>query len=469
MRIAIIGGGIAGLSAAWELEKRRRSGVPLEYRLFEREPRLGGVIQSERLPDGSILEFGPDSFLTQKSWAAALCHELGLADELIASNDAHRRTFILVRNRLRALPPGLQFFIPTRLAPLATSSLFSLRTKLHCAREYLLPPRESGTPDESVAQFVERHFGREMVDRVADPLLSGIYGGRAEELSVRAVLPRMLQIEAQHRSLIRGMLAIRKKQNASAAPAPLFTALKRGMQQMTDAIAAQLNREWLNLNTAVSALELNKDHWHVSSGGKCDIFDAVVLALPAWAAAGLLRGVSPAMTEHLAAIPYTSSITVNLGFDAAAVATIPDGFGFLVPRSEGRRMLACTFVHNKFPNRVPAGRALLRCFFAADGSHSHLLQLTDDQLTVIALRELREILGISAQPDVVRLCRWWRAMPQYSPGHLQRVAEIERLQHDLPGFRLAGNFLRGIGVPDCVRSGGEAAAQLLESAEPAPK
>lgn len=461
MKIAIIGGGIAGLSAAWELEKRRRAGADVEYRLFEREPRLSGVIRTERLSDGSILEAGPDSFLTEKPWAAALCRELGLGDQLIHSSDAARRTFILVRNKLRPLPDGLQFFVPTRIAPVAMSALFSPVTKLRFVREYFFPPNPASTADESVADFVERHFGREVVESLADPLLGGIYGGRAEQLSVRAVLPRMVQMEAEHRSLIRAMLSARKKAAATPRPpVPLFTTLRDGMQQMTEAVAAQLNPAWLRTRVVVRDLAFREQQWRVQLGDTAEIFDGVVLALPAWAAAELLRSAAPELCAQLAGVNYSSSVTVNFAFSAAKMGKLPGGFGFLVPRNEGRRMLACTFVHNKFPHRSPAGRLLFRCFFAAQGSDEELLGSSDDQMTSVARKELGEIIGITAPPDEVRIARWRRAMAQYAPGHLERVAEIERLRKSLPGLALAGNFLRGIGVPDCVKTGAEAAAEM---------
>lgn len=477
MKIAIIGGGIAGLSAAWELEKHRRSGADIEYRLFEREPRLGGVIQTERLPDGTIFESGPDSFLTEKPWAAALCRELGLADQLIGSNDASRRTFILVRNRLQPLPDGLQFFVPTRIAPIATSALFSAKTKLRFLREYLSPPRGATDKDESVASFVERHFGREVVERLADPLLSGIYGGTADQLSVRAVLPRMAQMEAEHGSLIRAMLSARKKARSSSGP--LFTTLRGGMQQLANAVTAQLNAAWLHTGTPVDALEFREQQWYVRFGRSTELFDAVIVAVPAWAAADLLRSISANLAAQLAAIPYSSSITVNLAFDAARVGNLPAGFGFLVPRSEDRKMLACTFVQNKFAHRAPPGRLLFRCFLAAQEntrgsgcprtdrtSEPRVLKLPDDELLAITRTELCDILGIAVAPDVVRIARWRRAMPQYAPGHLDRVTEIENLLAELPGMALAGNYLGGIGVPDCVRSGAETAKSLVTSRQP---
>ncbi|MBV8207753.1 MAG: protoporphyrinogen oxidase [Acidobacteria bacterium] len=466
MKIAIIGGGIAGLSAAWELEKRRRAGLQVEYRVFERNAELGGVIRTRRLSDGSLFEEGPDSFLTEKPWAADLCRELGLADELIGSNDAARRTFILLRDRLRPLPDGLQFFVPTRILPVAGSALFSFRTKLRFAREYVAPPAPLGGGDESVAAFVARHFGHEVVETLADPLLGGIYGGSADQLSVRAVLPRMVTMESQSGSLIRAML--RARRNLRTPPGrPLFTALRRGMQQMTDALAAQLNASWVHRGVAVSSVGRDGENWLVGAASGPQSFDAIIMAVPAWASANLLRSVSPGLSAGLASIPYSSSAIVNLAFDAARIGQSPEGFGFLVPRSEGRAMLACTFVQNKFPHRAAPGMALYRCFFAAPEDEGRLLGMNDSELTATALGELREIAGVKAPPCSVHVTRWERAMAQYAPGHLETVTEIERLRVQCKGLGLAGNFLQGIGVPDCVRTGAQAALALAGSPQPA--
>jgi len=376
MRTAIIGGGIAGLAAAFELEKARAAGADVAYTLFESRDKLGGSLASE-IVNGVVLERGPDSFLTEKPAAAELCRELGLGGELIPSNDAARKTYILVKNRMVALPDGLMFLVPTKLIPTALTRLFSLTTKIRMGLELLHPPRPS-EQDESVAALVERHFGTEAVDRLADPLLSGIYGGDAAELSARTVLPRLVEMETQYGSLTRGMLAAHRKMRArakeaaknsgavgtSARPAAraIFTSLRGGMQQFVDALAARLAPGSVRLSTAVSALAKTEKGWTVEAGGVAESYDAVIVASPAWAASVLLKGVDAALSEELSGIPYSSSITVNLVYDEAALGALPDGFGFLVPASEGRAMLACTFVHRKFLGRTPAGKAVLRAF-----------------------------------------------------------------------------------------------------------
>ena len=462
-RIAIIGGGISGLSAAFEIEQRRRSGADVDYVLYEASPRLGGVLRTEHI-DGCVVEAGPDSFVTEKPWAADLCRALGIGDQLIGSNDADRKTYILTRGRLVEMPDGLMFMVPTKILPTGLSPLFSLKTKLRMTQELFHPPR-AVDHDESVATFVERHYGSEMVDRLADPLLSGVYGGESANLSVRAVLPRFAEMEKTHGSLGRAMLAARKKmrQKSSGPPKPaptLFTSLRDGMQHLAETVVTQLTPASLLVNAPVQALQREAGTWVVSAGMQSDQFDAVIVALPGLAAANVLCMVGPELSIELAAIQYSSSITVGLGYDREVRQSLPPGFGFLVPRSEGKRLLAATFVHNKFPHRAPEDRALLRCFFAGSNAEN-VWQLSDGQIVGIVRTELQQILGLRAEPLFARVYKWKSAMAQYSVGHLERLDRIERLRQQLPGLALAGNAYRGIGVPDCVRSGREAVKQFV--------
>jgi oxygen-dependent protoporphyrinogen oxidase len=458
-RIAIIGGGISGLAAAFALEQRRQAGAPLEYAVYEASPRFGGVLLTEQV-DGCVVEAGPDSFLTEKPWAADLCRRIGLADQLTASNDAARKTYILLRNRLVPLPDGLMFMVPTKLMPALISPLFSAGAKRRMAREWFQSPCSSHG-DETVASLIERHYGAEMVDRLADPLLAGVYGGQASQLSVRAVLPRLAEMESKYGSLGRGMLAARRNVKPSAPQQPsIFTSLKGGMQQLADTVLRQLPPDNLHAKSLVEAIQRQDRGWVVSAGYASDHVDAVIVATPAPAAARLLEMVSPKLVAELRGISYTSSVTVALGYEKAVCRALPPGFGFLVPRSEGRRMLATTFVHNKFPHRAPQDRALLRCFFGGSRDEP-VLELSDEEILRLVREELRQILGLVAQPLFVRLYRWPAAMAQYTVGHLERLKRIEELRKPLPGLALAGNGYRGIGVPDCIRSGEEAVAQIL--------
>lgn len=464
-RVAIIGGGIAGLSAAFYLEKARRGGSQLEWTLFEKSARLGGVIQTEYC-DGYVLEAGPDSFLTVKPDGAQLCRELGIGDQLIPSNDAERKTYILVHGRLTPLPDGLQFMVPTRVGPMVTTPLFSWGTKLRMAVE-IFSAKGIERPDESVADFVRRHFGQEMVDRVAEPLLAGVYGGNAESLSMRAVLPRFVDMEREHGSLVRATLRARS-QNQSAAQKekepgaknpPLFTSLKNGMQQLLDALVAQLPANAVRLGQHDLALRRSGEEWLVECADGRQRYDAVLLAAPAPASAELLRPVQPGITALLAKIQYTSSVAVALAYDKI---DHPPGHGLLVPRSEGRKLMACTFVHKKFAHRAPEGSALLRCFISSSRVQD-VLSYSDQALREIVTEELKEILGITALPKFMRVFRWQCALPQYATGHLESAAVVEKLLAETPGLQIIGNSFYGIGIPDCIRSARVAVEKMITS------
>jgi protoporphyrinogen/coproporphyrinogen III oxidase len=457
-RIAIVGGGISGLAAAFALEERRRAGEALQFAVYESGPRFGGVLLTEQV-EGCLVEAGPDSFLTEKPWAADLCRRLGIADQLIGSNDGDRKTYILVKGKLVPMPDGLMFMVPTQLSPALLTPLFSASTKLRVAREWWYPARQSDG-DESVAALVERHYGAEMVDRLADPLLAGVYGGEASQLSARAVLPRFVEMESKYGSLGRGMLAARKNVKRSQPGLPIFSSLKGGMQQLAEALVNGLSPDVLRANAPVQAVQRQDRGWVVSAGYASDRFDAVIVATPASAASQLLEIASADLASELRAISYSSSVTVALGFDKSVRATLPPGFGFLVPRREGKRLLAATFVHNKFPHRAPADRALLRCFLGGSRDEQ-VLQLADENILDIVRDELRQILGVKADPLFTRLYRWKGAMAQYTVGHLERLQRIETLLRQLPGLALAGNGYRGIGVPDCIRSGETAVQKLL--------
>src|SRR5437667_7840989 len=459
-RIAIIGGGISGLTAAFTLEQRRRAGVPLEYVLYESSSRLGGVISTERV-DGCVVEAGPYSFLTEKPWATDLCRELGLEDQLIGSNDTERKTYILLKGRLVPIPDGLMFMVPTRILPVVFSPLFSPVTKFRMAREWFQSPASSGK-DESVAKFVERHYGSELVERLADPLLSGVYGGDSSQLSVRAVLPRFAQMEASHGSLGRAMLAARKKivHASNGPPRPLFTFLKDGMQQMANALAARLSAPSICLSTPVRQLKFKEDGWMVSAAGARELFDSLIIATPAHTAAVILQSVSTELADELRGVRYTSSIPATLGYGHSVRSSLPPGFGLLVPHSEGRRLLAATFVHNKFSHRAPEDRSLIRCFLGGT-HHDGILQNSEGEIQVTVRRELEQILGIRAEALFVRIYKWKKAMAQYGIGHSARIEHVRKLLAMMSGLALAGNAYGGIGVPDCVRSGSEAVTKVL--------
>ena len=381
-----------------------------------------------------------------------------------------------MNNRLVALPDGLMFLVPTKLVPTALTRLFGLRTKIRMGFELLHPPRPSGG-DESVAALVRRHFGQEAVDRLADPLLSGIYGGDAEQLSAQTVLPRMVEMETKHGSLTRGMLAAHKRMRDAAkkaatekqgqpkrsAPA-IFTALRGGMSQLVDALVARIDPANLRTGTPVSAIKKTGAGWSVEASGTRDEYEGLIMAAPAWAAGDLLRPVDAALGTELGGIPYSSSITLNLVYDEAKIGALPEGFGFLVPAVEGHAMLACTFVHRKFLGRTPPGKAVFRAFLGGMNGEA-LLAESDEALIAAVRREMSEILGpevfsAAVEPEHAQVSRWRRAMAQYAVGHKERMQRIAARVAELPGLRLVGNAYDGIGVPDCIRLGRQAAREL---------
>jgi protoporphyrinogen/coproporphyrinogen III oxidase len=461
LRVAIVGGGISGLTTAFYLEQERRRGAPIEIVVFESTPRFGGVIQTERV-EGCIIEAGPDSFLTSKPWARQLCDDLRLSSQLIGPRDAERKTYILVNGKLEPIPPGMQMMVPTKLAPVLSSRLFSAGTKWAMLREYLAPPEPLGADeDESVASFVSRHFNAEMVERLADPLLSGIYGGDASRLSARATLPQMIDSEYRYHSLVRGALAARNAHEDKTPPQPLFTSMRDGMQRIVDSLVRQLPREMLRSSRPVETLTPRDPGWQLISSGVVEDFDHVILALPSYASGKLMAVVpgSERLVEILSELSYSSAVTVALTFNSAEI-NLPEGFGFLVPHSSGRQMMACTFTHRKFEHRAPEGTALLRVFLGGTRNPA-IVERSDTEIIETVRTELREILGVAAEPRIARVFKWRNAMAQYEVGHLLRIARLEMHMQRFPGLHLTGNAYHGIGIPDCVRLGRAAADAIM--------
>ncbi|HXE74199.1 MAG TPA: protoporphyrinogen oxidase [Candidatus Xenobia bacterium] len=452
-RIVVIGGGISGLAAACDLSKARRAGGSLEEYLVEASPRLGGAILTEQVR-GCIVEAGADSFLTEKREAAQLCEELGLGSDLIGSNDSQRKTYILHRGRLEALPEGLEFFLPVRVGSILGTSLLSWRDKLAAALETFQRPRSR--PDESVASFVERHFSRGLLENIVDPLLNAVYGGDPAQLSARAVLPRMVEMEARYGSLTRAMRK-RKRPTGDGARPPLFTTLRSGLATLVSALEAQLDPTRVFRGKHVTGLEKSATGYRLRLGSTEALeAEGVILALPAHESARLLRPLDPILAESLNGIPYSSSLIVAVGYDAAQVRRLPQGFGLLVPRKEPTRLCACTFLDQKFPQRAPPGRLLLRCFYGGTRDEG-AVSLSDADVQQVVRADLRTILGITAEPLFVKVYRWPKAIAQYTVGHLERVAVIRARLAQHSGVFLAGNALDGIGVSDCIASGRVAA------------
>jgi oxygen-dependent protoporphyrinogen oxidase len=456
-RVVIIGGGISGLSAAYYLA---RGGVPST--ILESRPRLGGVIQTERV-EGCTLEAGPDSFLSAKPAAFDLIRELGLADQVIGSNDRLRVTYVRKGGRLLPLPDGLMMIVPTRILPLLTTSLLGWKTKLRMGMELLRAPRPK-PGDESVADFIQEHYGTEAVDYLAEPLLSGIYGGNPSQLSVTSVLPRFVELANQYGSLTRGVLAARAKAGRGARnPAPLFRTLKGGLGQLVDAIAGAISGKVEVRQCRAQIIERAEAGFRIKldDGGWLEA-DQVVVACEAHSGSALLAGVDGRLADLLGTVPYSSSMTVALGFDAADFARPPHGFGFLVPKKERQRLVACTWVGTKFPYRVPEGKVVARCFLGGM-EDAGVLGESDEAVGDAVTRELQEIAGFTARPRFTRIARWPRAMAQYTVGHPQRLAEMQARTPPAGGIHLAGNAYEGIGIPDCIRMGRQAAARILET------
>lgn len=457
-KVVIIGGGISGLSAAYFLAKRGIGST-----IFESRPRLGGVIQTEHVA-GCTLEAGPDSFISAKPAALELIRELGLAGEVIGSNDFSRKTYVWKQGRLLPLPEGLMMMVPTKIMPLLATPLLGWSTKARMGLELFHPPRRH-SEDQSVSAFITEHYGPEAVDYLAEPLLSGIYGGNPDDLSVTSVLPRFLSLAQRYGSLTRGVLIERAKTERAKAgnnhvpPAPLFRTLKGGLGQMVDALIASIRDTIEVCHRRVDAVERTEPGFHVRAGGDWIAAEHVIVACEAHSAASLVEALDGRLAELLAAVPYSSSMTVALGFNANDLAERPRGHGFLVPKKERRHLMACTWVGEKFPFRVPDGTVVARCFLGGTDD-AGVLDTSDETVAAIVSSELREIAGIRAAPKFVRIHRWPRSMAQYTVGHPQRAAEIEARAKAIPGLALAGNAYDGIGIPDCIRLGKKAAAGI---------
>jgi protoporphyrinogen/coproporphyrinogen III oxidase len=474
--VVIIGGGITGLSTAYALQERARlAGIPLACTLVEARERLGGVILTERV-DGFVIEAGPDSLLTQKPWGLELCHRLGIGNRLVGTNDRQRTVYILWGGRLQPLPAGLMLIVPTRLGPLLRNQLLSWPGKIRMGLEYLLPPRPSNR-DESLAAFVRRRLGSEALDKIADPLLAGIYAGSSHDMSLLATFPRLRELEVTHGGLIRGMLAQRRTfhQASSAhspAPTALFMAPQGGMVEIVEALCSHLDQVVLRLGETVQRVLPHSNSAAGAQGYAVHLdrattlqAEAVVFATPAHITARLVEGFHPRLAEALGAIPYVSSATISLAYRRRDVPHPLDGFGFLVGKHEGRRITAATWSSSKFPHRAPADHVLIRSFVGGVGREP-LVWRDDAALSQLVCEELRGILGITTAPVLARVYRWGRANPQYLVGHLERIDAMEQMLAPYPGLFLAGSAYRGVGVPDCIHQGVLTAERLLTSFAP---
>ena len=454
-RVVIIGGGISGLAAAHRLLELGLD--QHQITLLEASSRLGGIIQTEQRA-GFVLERGPDSFISEKPEAVSLAKRLGIESRLIQTNEEFRRSFIVRNGRLRPVPDGFQLLAPSRIWPFISTDIFSVPGKLRMAVDLLLP-RQNGKEDESLASFVRRRLGREALERMAQPMVGGIYTADPETLSLRATLPRFLDMEQRHRSLILAMMrqGRAQKTGTSGARYSLFLSFDGGMEVLVSALTRAI--AGINLNTRVETISGDRDRWLINTNSGSSIeADAVCLALPAYVAAKLLENVNPRLASQLNRITYASTATINFAYPRAAIQHPLNGFGFVVPFIEKRSLIACTFSSVKFSGRAPEDHVLLRAF-AGGALQPEIFALDDLETRVEA--DLRELLGINQKPIFTETARWERSMPQYEVGHLDRVQAIEDAIRELPGLALAGNSYRGAGIPDCIRSGEAAAENLI--------
>lgn len=446
--IAIVGGGITGLVAAYRLRDWAR------VVLLEARDRLGGTIVTRR-DSGFLIEGGPDSFVVQKPWALDLCRELGLDGDLIPTR--HQRAFVYSRGRLHAIPEGMFLAVPTRVIPFAKSGLVSLPGKLRMALDLVLP--RGRDRDESIGSFVGRRFGREAVEKIAEPLLAGIFVAPADSLSLRSTFPRLAELEREHRSLI---WALRRRPSTSVGGS-LFRALRGGMSGLVDALRDRLGPA-VEVRTSAPARSVSRvgSKWRVDfEGGGIEAED-VVLACPAPAAARLLSEAAPSLAERIGAIPYVSTATVSLGYRAPSFRP-PQGTGFVIPRRERRRILACTWSSMKFEGRAPEDGLLVRCFFGGAGREAEATR-SDAELIRIAREELSALMGLQDEPAVTAVFHWPATNPIYRVGHEAKMAAIDRTLAAFPGLHLAGAGYRGVGIPDCVRDAAGIALRIAERA-----
>ena len=449
--VVVVGGGISGLAAAWELQRRG-----LSVRVLEAAPRAGGVIATERF-DGWVIDGGPDSLLVQKPAAVALCRELGIADRLV-STLLPRTAYILRDDRLHAIPEGSFLGFPITFRALAQSSLFSTGGKLRMASEVAIP-RGAGDEDESIGAFVRRRFGEEAVDYLAEPLLAGIHAGDVDRLSLRALFPRLLDAERQTGSVLRAFRALR----ITPSPQGAFASLPGGTGELVDTLMAALAPGTLILSARASDIRRGAAYVIESTAGRLEA-QAVILAVPAYVAGSLLRGFDTQLAALADAVPYASTATVAFGYRRDQVAHPLRGSGFVVPRVERSPLLAGTWVTSKWPGRAPDGHVLLRGFLGG-GRDPRRLEAGDDELIRLAREELTDLLGISGDPLFTRLHRWTRQSPQYEVGHLQRVATIEQRLASVPGMFLTGSGFRAIGIPDCIAHGRDTAGRAAAFVE----
>ncbi len=472
--IVIVGGGIAGLSAAYYASKQTITESKIT--LVEQSDYWGGKLVTERVPfDKSqfVIEGGPDTFVVTKPWGVKLCKELGIADRLRGTNPDTKKTYILKNQKLHELPGGLTMMVPTEFLPMIRTGLLSLPAKARMSLDFLLPPARANG-DETLGAFVTRRLGRAAYENLIEPLMSGIYAGDGDKLSLQSTFPYLRDLELEYGGLVKGALALRRERTRKASanegnPAPtpgsrsLFLTPQTGLAEIVEALVQHLESSGvaLHLHKAVNTIRQTPDGYLIIlSNGETLAANGVILATPSFITANLIESIAPDLAAELRPIEYVSTATVTLAFRKADLPKPLDGYGYVIPRREGRKALACTWTSTKFPHRAPEGYALLRVFIGRAGQEAEI-PWDDAGLLRLARDELNLTLGITAEPLLTRIYRWEKSMPQYNLGHQERLQQIERLLSAYPGIALAGNAYQGIGIPDCIHSGKLAAEKTL--------
>ena len=480
-RIIIIGGGVAGLGAAYKVTRAASEGHDIEFLLLEKDRRLGGKIQTEIVPDPLeegrfIVDGGPDCFLTEKPACHRIAKLTGIFGDELPTDESRKRTWILSHGKLHRLPDGIFMFAPTRFLPFATTGLFSWPGKIRMAMDLFIAPKQVAPGefnDETLESFVVRRMGRECLDRLAEPLVGGVHASDPRQMSLAATFPRLLEMEQKYGSLMKGFIAARRKieemrrkypVKLGEKPRTFFTSFLNGMQQLTDRMADVAGREHIHTGKTVTALHRTRDGpWNaqLSDGSTID-GDAVIIATESWAAEPLVRRHDKAIADALASIPASSSATISVAFNESEVGFDLNAFGVLCPLVEGRALMAATYSSTKWSGRAPVGKILLRGFVG--GPHNQeILKRSDEELVRIVIDEFHDILGLNqyAKPLFSRVFRWHLGMPQYTLGHLDRIALIENRCAKIPGCAIAGGSYRGVGVPNCIESGERAVSKVL--------
>jgi len=480
-KVIIIGGGVAGLAAAYKVARARSEGYDVEFVLFEKDLRVGGKIRTETVWDPSdeskfIVDGGPDCFLTEKPACHRIAKLTGIFDDELPTDESRKRTWILSQSKLHQMPDVIFMFAPTKFLPFATTGLFSWPGKIRMAMDLVIPPKKVAPGelnDETLESFVVRRMGRECLDRLAEPLVGGVHASDPSTMSLAATFPRLLEMEQKHGSLMKGFLAARRKveemrrkhpARPGEKPRTFFTSFLNGMQELTDHMADAAGREKIQTGRAINGLRHEESGaWSASlSDGSTIEGEAVIIATESWAAEPLVRPHDKVITDALAAIPASSSATVSVAFNEKEVGFDLNAFGVLCPLVEGRALMAATYSSTKWPGRAPPGKVLLRGFVG--GPHNQeILKRSDEDLVRTVITEFHSILGLNpfAKPLFSRVFRWRLGMPQYTLGHLDRIGRIDERCAQIPGLAMAGGSYRGVGVPNCIESGERAVSKVL--------